>query len=113
VTKSIVSGPLIRKDAGPAAWVRLAAVFTAALLIRPACFTGLVASDDLGYARYARQISEGSYRLYPHHYAIQYGVIVPLAALYRRFGVQERTTVGFPLLSSSLAAVRGWTEQTR
>ena len=55
-----------------------ATVFTVALLIRLACFTGLIASDDLGYVNYARQISDGTYELASHHYAIRYGVIVPV-----------------------------------
>jgi 4-amino-4-deoxy-L-arabinose transferase-like glycosyltransferase len=85
--------------------ILIAAIFTAATVIRLACFTGLIASDDLGYVIYAQQISQGTYRLEPHHYAIRYGVIVPVAMLYRLFGIHEWTTVALPLVCSSLAAV--------
>jgi len=80
------------------------AIFAAALFIRVACFTGLIASDDLGYSHYASQISDGSYRLDSHHYATRYGVIIPVAALYSLFGIHEWTTVALPLFCSSLAA---------
>jgi 4-amino-4-deoxy-L-arabinose transferase-like glycosyltransferase len=82
-----------------------AAVFAIALGIRLACFTGLIADDDMGYANYARQISEGTYQLEPHHFALRYGVIVPVGVFYRLFGLSEWTTVILPLICSSLAAV--------
>lgn len=105
MSKSIVSAPLPAESTERRQWLILAAlVFTVALAIRLACFTGLIASDDLGYAEYARQIAHGTYRLEPHHYAIRYGVTVPLAVLYRLFGIHEWTTVALPLLCSSLAA---------
>lgn len=105
MTSSILSAPLTGESVERRQWVILAAaVFTAALVVRLACFTGLIASDDLGYAGYARQISEGTYRLEPHHYAMRYGVIVPLAVCYGLFGIHEWTTVALPLLCSSLAA---------
>jgi 4-amino-4-deoxy-L-arabinose transferase-like glycosyltransferase len=80
-------------------------LFTAALAVRIACFTGLVASDDLGYSGYALQIARGTYHLEPHHYAIRYGLLLPVAAAYRVFGAYEWTTVLFPLLFGSLACV--------
>jgi hypothetical protein len=81
----------------------MAVLFTIALALRLACFTGLIVSDDLGYAKYAQQISQGSYQLELHHYAVRYGVIAPLAAVYHLFGVQEWTAVLLLVISSSLA----------
>jgi 4-amino-4-deoxy-L-arabinose transferase-like glycosyltransferase len=71
--------------------------------IRLVCFTGLIASDDLGYSGFAQQVANGTYHVYPHHYATRYGVLLPLAALYRLFGVHEWTTVALPLAASTLA----------
>lgn len=104
MTASSISEPIVFRDADRRVWIMIAVVFTVALIIRLACFTGLIASDDLGYAEYAQQISQGTYNLEPHHYAIRYGVLVPLAAVYRLFGVHEWTTVILPVISSSLAA---------
>jgi 4-amino-4-deoxy-L-arabinose transferase-like glycosyltransferase len=84
-------------------WIMMAVMFTLALAVRLACFTGLIASDDLGYSRYAQQISQGTYLLEPHHYAIRYGVILPVGLVYRVFGVSEWTTVLLPIIGSSLA----------
>jgi 4-amino-4-deoxy-L-arabinose transferase-like glycosyltransferase len=106
VTHSILSEPITGKSLERREWIILvAAIFTAAIVIRLACFTGLIASDDLGYANYAQQISEGTYRLEPHHFAVRYGVIVPVAVFYRLFGIHEWTTIALPLVCSSLAAV--------
>ena len=73
------------------------------LFVRLLAYTGLVASDDLVYSYFAEQIADGTYRLVPHHFAIRYGVLLPLAALYRLFGVHEWTTVILPLAASVLA----------
>jgi len=81
----------------------MAVLFALALIIRLACYTGLIASDDLGYSQFAQQIAHGTYRLEPHHYAIRYGVIVPVGVIYGLFGIHEWTTVILPLLSSALA----------
>ena len=74
-----------------------------ALLIRLACYTGLVGSDDLLYAHHAHQISDGTYRLVPEHHGLRFGIIAPVALVYKLFGFHEWTTVVLPLLFSSLA----------
>ena len=90
----------------PRQWTTLAVViFTLALAMRITCFTGLIASDDLDYARYARQISQSKYRLESYHAAVRYGVFMPVAAVYRLFGIHEWTTVASPIVYSSLAAM--------
>jgi hypothetical protein len=76
VTGAILSEARIRKDAVPAAWVMLAVVFTAALVIRLACFTGLIASDDSGYARYAQQNRSGDRRYNPRCGALRLLLVV-------------------------------------
>ena len=74
-----------------------------AFVFRPACATGLIGSDDLGYSEFAQRIAVGTYELEPHHYAICFGLIVPVAVLYRLFGVTEWTTIALPLVASTLA----------
>jgi len=80
-------------------------VFLVALLVRLVCFTGLIASDDLGYSAFALGIARGTYHLEPHHYAIRYGLLLPVAAFYNLFGAQVWTSVIVPLLSNSIACV--------
>lgn len=89
---------LVRKTMVP-----LLMLFVAALLIRLFSYTGLIASDDLGYSHFAEQISNGSYHLFPHQYAIRYGILLPLGLLYHLFGVHEWTTVFLPILCSAIA----------
>jgi 4-amino-4-deoxy-L-arabinose transferase-like glycosyltransferase len=92
--------------AGPRNLIVLAAtIFALALGVRLACFTGLIGSDDISYIRYARQISDGSYQLQADHKAARYGVIVPVAAVYRIFGLHEWTTMVLPLVGSAAAAM--------
>src|SRR5262245_51139118 len=55
-------------------WLSLTAgLFTISLFVRIICYTGLIASDDLDYARYAERVADHAYRLESHHMAIQYG----------------------------------------
>lgn len=72
-------------------------------IIRLACFTGLIASDDLGYSHYAQLIASGKYIPELHHYAIRYGLLVPVSIIYRIFGVSEWTTIILPLFLSTLS----------
>ena len=91
-------------DQEPRAWIPIAAtLFLLALAIRLVCYTGLIGSDDLWYAAFARRIAEGSYQLVPHHFDIRYGLLLPTAATFRIFGVHEWTMVVVPLVASSLA----------
>jgi 4-amino-4-deoxy-L-arabinose transferase-like glycosyltransferase len=87
------------------AWQMYLGLFVCALAVRLACFTGLIASDDLDYFEYARQIAEGQYTPVPSHWAVRFGVIVPVGVIYRIFGVSEWTTVAFPLAASALSVV--------
>jgi 4-amino-4-deoxy-L-arabinose transferase-like glycosyltransferase len=93
----------------PQAWFQmrlgLLMLFLASFIIRFVCFTGIVASDDLGYSHYAQQIAKGLYNVEAHHFASRYGVIVPLATIYRFWGVHEWTTILLPLLMSSIAPI--------
>ena len=86
-------------------WRALLLIFGVSLIVRVICFTGLVGSDDIFYSAYAQQIVEGTYQLEHHHMAIRYGVILPVAAIYKVFGINEWSTVALPLLASSLAPV--------
>lgn len=67
--------------------------FTISLTIRLACYTGLTGSDDLMYSLYAQKIAFGTYELEPNHMAIRYGVLLPVAGVYKFFGSYEWTTI--------------------
>ena len=45
-------------------------------------FTGLIASDDLGYYHFARLISRNLYTPALDHYAFRYGLTIPVAMVY-------------------------------
>ena len=89
---------------GQFGWL-IVGLFFFALLLRLTCFTGLIASDDLTYSRFAQQIASGQYALEYHHYAIRYGVILPVGLVYALFGVSEWSTIIVPLLTSTSSVV--------
>ena len=91
-------------------------LFLLAILLRLTCLTGLIASDDLGYSGYAQLIAEGRYVLENHdvaahsglilpHYAIRYGLILPVGLILAVFGISEWSTIALPLFASSLSVV--------
>lgn len=80
-------------------------VFLLALLLRLACFTGLIGSDDLSYSGYAQLIANGQYVPEYHHRAIRYGVLLPVGLTYKLFGLSEWSTIAVPLVASSLSVV--------
>jgi hypothetical protein len=82
-------------------WTYFGFIVVAALLMRLACYTGLIASDDVGYSHFAQLIAQLHYKPELHHYALRYGLIIPLGALYALFGVREWTTVLLPILASA------------
>jgi 4-amino-4-deoxy-L-arabinose transferase-like glycosyltransferase len=86
------------------AWA-LIAVGLFAILLRAAGYDGLAVSDDMGYAHFADRIATGQFRLEHHHYAIRFGMTVPVALLYFLFGMQEWTTALYPFVASVAASV--------
>jgi 4-amino-4-deoxy-L-arabinose transferase-like glycosyltransferase len=80
-------------------------LFLLALLLRLACFTGIIGSDDLGYSGYAQLVAEGRYVPEGIHLAIRYGLILPVGLIYALAGVSEWSTIAVPLFASSLSAV--------
>ncbi|AMV36892.1 ArnT family glycosyltransferase [Planctomyces sp. SH-PL62] len=80
-------------------------LFINSLLLRLACFTGLIGSDDLGYSRFAQHIADSSYAIEAHHYAIRFGLLLPVGLVYRLFGLAEWTTILLPLLASAGSVV--------
>lgn len=87
-------------------------LFVLGLFMNLSCFNGLISSDDLGYYGYAKKIAEGNYTLEHHHFAIRFGLLLPVAFSYKLFGINEWTTVLVPFLSSifsvPLLTIIGW-----
>ncbi len=97
--------------ARPRTWFMLGTLGGVAILVRLLRFTGLVASDDLGYSFFAEQIATGSDRMVPHRSAIRYGLLLPLAALYRVF---PSVDFGVHSLVAGLAAAAvSWARRER
>ncbi len=82
-------------------WKVFAILVVIGFLTRLACFTGLIGSDDLGYSHYAQLTAHFSYRPELSQFALRFGVFVPVAIVYRLFGITEWTTVVVPLLAST------------
>ena len=60
----------------------------------------ILAGDDVLYARLASEMADGHPMFGINTHTYRLGFIVPVAALYRVFGIHDWTTVAFPLLSS-------------
>jgi hypothetical protein len=86
-------------------WIALGILTILAGALRLACVTGLVGSDDLGYSGFAQAIANGIYRLQPHHFAIRFGLLLPVAVVYKLFGVSEWSTIALPLFASTLSVL--------
>jgi hypothetical protein len=89
------SGPALRDQRGEGSlvaglfedsrspWVYAGALCVLSVVLCLACSTGLIASDDLWlwYSRYAQLLPQHSYVPELIHFAIRYGLIVPLAGV--------------------------------
>lgn len=82
-------------------WKYFALIVAVAFLLRLACFTGLIGSDDLAYSRYAQRVAEFAYKPELSQFALRFGVIIPVGIVYRLFGIAEWTTILLPFLSST------------
>jgi hypothetical protein len=90
-----------RFRSNPTNLVLFLSICAVGFLMRLACTTGLVGSDDLAYSHFARLIATLHYAPEPIHYALRYGLTIPQAAVYRLLGVHEWTTYLLPLLASA------------
>jgi 4-amino-4-deoxy-L-arabinose transferase-like glycosyltransferase len=79
----------------------LALAFASAFAVRWFCFTGVIGSDDLGYSYAADLLAHGNFQPIAHHWTNRLMTILPVALVYRLFGMQEWSTVITPLLASA------------
>ncbi|HEX3445662.1 MAG TPA: glycosyltransferase family 39 protein [Chthoniobacterales bacterium] len=82
-------------------WILFLSISVFGFLARLACTTGLIGSDDLAYSRYAQLIAHHQYHPESIHYALRYGLTIPVAVLYGLLGVHEWTTFLLPLIAST------------
>ncbi len=87
-------------DDGRSKWICCGSICVLSLLMRLACSTGLIASDDLWYSHYAQLITQHRYLPQLLHVALRYGLTIPVALAYWLFGIREWTTVLVPFLAS-------------
>jgi hypothetical protein len=106
MTASLLAGPG-PLDRDQRRWIA-AGLFVVALLLRLACFTGLIASDDLTYAHHAQLISRGEFTPHATHWATRYGVLLPVALLYKLAGVSEWSTIALALVASAASVPLLW-----
>src|SRR5690349_7530382 len=79
----------------------LVALLVVAALVRLACYTGLIGSDDLWYVRYAGQIASGQFPHSTNQFAARTGLTMAVAAVYRVVGISAGSTVLVSLAASS------------
>ena len=86
------------------AWCAVAAILVVFCAARAVTFRGFAASDDANVAELANRIVRGEFppsaNGIPPHYPFRLGVIVPVAVLFRVFGVSEATLLVVPVLAS-------------
>jgi hypothetical protein len=75
-------------------------ILLAGLIVRIVFFTGISASDPLGYAEYAYKIATGSFVFEPHHYNTRFAVTAPVGFFFRLFGVGVGPAVLWPMICS-------------
>jgi len=84
--------------------VSLLVISIVAISIRIYCFRGFIGLDDAEYAKFAYQISQGSFSvgdyLGPAVFPLRVGLTFPTAFLFQFFGVSEWTMVLYPLFLS-------------
>jgi hypothetical protein len=66
-------------------------------------FDGFTGGDDIGYAKAAKMLLDFEYPFYEHHHAHRLGLILPIAFMYRIFGINDFSSLIFPLV------VQAWT----
>ena len=81
-------------------FIWLTAIVLFAAVLRIIFFSGIGASDDLGYTRYAYDISKNSYSFPASHQGTRLGLLYIVGFLYNLFGVNEFSSNAFVFLTS-------------
>ncbi len=72
-------------------------IFLLAVTVRIICFVGLIGSDDLSYSRSAYDIATRNFTPDQQvHFHSRLGLFLPVAGIFRVFGVSELSSVTFP-----------------
>lgn len=86
------------------AWA-LVCVVALAMAFRISFAAGLSGNDDLAISSEATRLIEEGFTVPSYHYAARWGLILPLAGLYRLFGVGVWQLVALPLAASAAGMV--------
>ena len=81
-------------------FIWLTGIVLFAIILRLTFFSGIGASDDLTYTRYAYEASQNSYSFPANHHGTRLGLIYPVGFLYNMFGVNEFSSNIFVFLVS-------------
>lgn len=91
--------------AGITGWVALVPVLVLAIAVRILFFHGFSPGDPYTYGFEAWQIAAGEWRVPTYVASLRWGIILPTAALYKLFGVNEVTSTLWPFACSLGALV--------
>ena len=64
-----------------------------------------LSGDDVLYAQLAANLATGEPSFFTNTHTTRLGFIIPMAALYLGFGIDDWTTIAFTLVSSLLAVI--------
>ncbi len=83
-------------------FIYLLMVVLFAIIVRLIFFSGIGASDSVYYTKYANDISNNNFPTEDKHLNSRIGFLIPVSFLYGAFGVNDFSSVLFPLITSIL-----------
>lgn len=94
-----------RQSPVPRPEVALACLIVLAVAFRVHFAAGLSGNDDLAISSEATRLIEEGFSVPAYHYSARWGLILPLAGLYRAFGVGVWQLIALPLAASASGMV--------
>ena len=71
----------------------LSGICVLAIVVRIWCFVGIIGSDDMNYNRNAYALATGTFSPAQNHQMSRLGLVLPVALLFKLFGVSEVTSI--------------------
>lgn len=78
--------------------ISVGSILALAVVIRLVCYVGIIGSDDMNYNRSAYAIATGAFAPEQSHQATRIGLFLPVALMFKVFGVNEFSSTTFALV---------------